>query len=140
MKKILVKQWLRVLALGVAVTLLAACGRNAVQEGTTTTVNVPTHFDITVSAAKDGQFDLDGATLTLQDLASHLRYLSDIGKPAHSILLQPGEKANIKQQHITALALICRDEHVTGYVKDEDGKLKVIAIVDESKKKDGDKN
>ncbi len=140
MQKFGLNRWLRIAVLAVVVALLAACGRNAINEGTTMSVNVPKHFDITVSAAKDGQFDLEGATLTRQDLASHLRYLVDIGKPAHSILLQPGEKQGIKQQHITGLAIVCRDEHVTGYVKDDDGNLKVIAVVDAAKKGDDDKN
>lgn len=134
MRKTGFNQWLRMTAITLAIALLAACGHNAIKQGTTTTTNVPTKFDITVSAAKDGQFDMDGATLTRQDLESHLRYLVDIGKPAHSILLQPGEKDKIKDIHIAALAIICRDDHVTGYVKDEDGNLKLIQVVDDSKK------
>lgn len=135
MRTMTIQHWLRMAAIALAIGLLAACHRGAIKEGTAMVANVPTKFDITVSAAKDGQFDLDGATLTRQDLASHLRYLVDIGKPAHSILLQPGEKNNIKQQHITALAIICRDEHVTGYVKDEDGNLKIIKVESEAAQK-----
>ena len=135
MRQMTVNHWLRTAAIALVLGLLAACHRGAVREGTAMVANVPTKFDITVSAAKDGQFDLDGATLTRQDLTSHLRYLVDIGKPAHTILLQPGEKNNIKQQHITSLAIVCRDEHVTGYVKDEDGNLKIIRVENEAAKK-----
>jgi len=136
MRNVTIRNWLRMAAIALAIGLLAACHRGAVKEGTAVVANVPTKFDITVSAAKDGQFDLDGLTLTRQDLASHLRYLVSAGTPAHSILLQPGEKEGIKQRHITGLAIVCRDEHVTGYVKDDDGNLKIISVVDDTNKND----
>jgi hypothetical protein len=47
----------------------------------------------------------------------------------HSILLTTGEKQKIKNEHVAALASICRDLKITGYVRDNDGHLKVIQIV-----------
>lgn len=123
----------RALAIVLTVALLAACGgRNDIKQGTSdiTVANAPTTFDLTVSAEKDTQFDYDGATLSREDLAGHIRYLAEIGKPVHTILLKPGEKQKIKDKHLAALAGICRDLKITGYVRDDDGRLKVIQVVE----------
>jgi len=81
------------------------------------------------AADADSQFEYQGATLTREDLAGHIRYLAETGKPVHSILLTTGEKQKIKNEHVAALASICRDLKITGYVRDNDGHLKVIQIV-----------
>ena len=106
-------------------------GRDAINKGTAdvATANSPTSFDLTVAADADNQFEYQGATLTREDLAGHIRYLAETGKPVHSILLTTGEKQKIKNEHVAALASICRDLKITGYVRDNDGHLKVIQIV-----------
>jgi hypothetical protein len=112
--------------------LLAACGgRDAINKDTSdiAAANAPTAFDLTVAADKDGQFEYEGATLTREDLAGHIRYLAETGKPVHNILLTTGEKQKIKNEHVAALASISRDLKITGYVRDNDGHLKVIQIV-----------
>jgi hypothetical protein len=114
------------------VALLAACGgRDAINKGTSdvAAANSPVAFDLTVAADADNQFEYQGASLTREDLAGHIRYLAEIGKPVHSILLTTGEKQKIKNEHVTALASICRDLKISGYVRDNDGHLKVIQIV-----------
>ncbi|MEO8802235.1 MAG: hypothetical protein ABI304_07540 [Rudaea sp.] len=122
---------LRIAAIAMMISLLAACGgRDAIKNGTTTATNVPNQFDVTLEAAKDGQFDLEGATLTRQDLGSHIRYLAEVNKPVHTMVLQRGEKQNIKDQHVTALASVCRDAKITCYVRQDDGTLKVIQVVE----------
>jgi hypothetical protein len=121
----------RILAIGVLIALLAACGgRDAIKNGTTEAGDVPASYDLSVKADKDGQFDFDGATLTVEDLRGHIRYLSEVGKPVHSILLSPGEKEKVKNIHVAALASICRDLKITAYVQDNDGKYKVIKVVE----------
>lgn len=120
------------LAIVAMVALLAACGgRDALKTGTSDipAANAPAKFDLTVAADKNGQFEFEGATLTREDLAGHIRYLSETGKPAHTILLIRGEKQKITNAHVAALAGICRDLKVNGYVRDNDGHLKVIQIV-----------
>ena len=122
---------LRIAAIAMIISLLAACGgRDAIKNGTMTATNVPNQFDVTLEAAKDGQFDLEGATLTRQDLGSHIRYLAEVNKPVHTMVLQRGEKQNIKDQHVTALASVCRDAKITCYVRQDDGTLKVIQVVE----------
>ena len=121
-----------VLAIVLLAALLAACGgRDALKTGTSDipVANAPTKFDLTVAADKNGQFEFEGATLTREDLAGHIRYLAEIGKPAHTILLIRGEKQKITNAHVAALAGICRDQKISGYVRDNDGHLKVIQIV-----------
>ena len=120
------------LIIALLLALLAACGgRDAINKGTAdvATANSPTSFDLTVAADADNQFEYQGATLTREDLAGHIRYLAETGKPVHSILLTSGEKQKIKNEHVAALASICRDLKITGYVRDNDGHLKVIQIV-----------
>jgi hypothetical protein len=121
----------RVLAIALLIALLAACGgRDAIKEGTTLEGDAPGAYDLSVKADKDGQFDFDGATLTAEDLRGHIRYLSEIGKPVHTILLTPGEKEKVKNTHVAVLAGICRDLKINAYVKDNDGRFKVIKVVE----------
>jgi hypothetical protein len=120
------------LIIALLLALLAACGgRDAINKGTAdvAAANSPMSFDLTVAADADNQFEYQGATLTREDLAGHIRYLAETGKPVHSILLTTGEKQKIKNEHVAALASICRDLKITGYVRDNDGHLKVIQIV-----------
>ena len=132
MRKSYIFRGAQALVLALFVALLAACGgRDAINNGTSdiAVANTPTTYDLTVTADADNQFDYQGATLTREDLAGHIRYLAEIGKPVHSILLTAGEKQKIKNEHVAALAGICRDLKITGYVRDNDGHLKVIQIV-----------
>jgi hypothetical protein len=131
MPRIDFRRLMRLGPLLIVLALLAACGgRNAIQEGTAEIVNVPAAFDLTIAADKDGQFDFDGATLTVEDLRGHLRYRAEVGKPVQTLLLKPGEKQKINNNHIAGLAGICRDLHIEGYVQDNDGRLKRIKVVD----------
>jgi hypothetical protein len=121
---------LRIAAIALLIAVLAACGRNDIKNGTVDADNVPATYDLSVKADKDGQFDFDGATLTAEDLRGHIRYLNETGKPVHAILLTRGEKEKIKNTHVAALASISRDLKITAYVTDNDGKTKVIKIVE----------
>ena len=125
----------RLLAVALLGVALAACGgRDEIKKGTSDIAasNAPTTFDLTVAAEKDNQFDLDGATLTGEDLRGHIRYRNEPGhQPVHTILLKTGEKEKIKNTHVAALASIARDLKLEAYVRDNDGHLKVIQIVDD---------
>jgi len=130
-----VSRCIRLLALALLGLTLAACGgRDATKKGTADVAasNAPTTFDLTIAADKDGQFDLDGATLTAEDLRGHIRYRSEPGhQPVHTVLLKTGEKEKIKNPHVAALASIARDLKLEAYVRDNDGHLKVIQITDD---------
>jgi hypothetical protein len=122
---------LRIAAIALFIAVLAACGRNDIKNGTKDIDSPPVSYDLSVKADKDGQFDFDGATLTPEDLRGHIRYLAETGKPVHAILLTRGEKEKVKNTHVAALASISRDLKITAYVTDNDGKTKVITIVDD---------
>jgi hypothetical protein len=132
MRKSSIIRGARALVVALLFALLAACGgRDAINKGTSDLAgNGPATYDLTVAADKDGQFEYQGATLTREDLSGHIRYLAEIGKPVHSLLLTTGEKQKITNAHVAALAGICRDLKITGYVRDNDGNLKVIRIVE----------
>ena len=119
--------------LAFALAALAACaGRDDIKHGTAEVASVPTQYDLVVRADKDGQFDLEGATLTAEDLRSHIRYRNEPGnQPVHTLLLKTGEKEKIKKEHILALAGIARDLKIQAFVEDNDGHLKLITINDE---------
>jgi hypothetical protein len=123
---------LRTAILALLVAVLAACGgKDEIKHGTTDVTSVPSQFDLTIRADKDGQFDLEGATLTAEDLRSHIRYRNEPGNvPVHTLLLKRGEKEKIANTHVAVLASIARDLKITAYVEDNDGRLKIIQVVE----------
>jgi hypothetical protein len=122
---------LKVVALALLIGAIAACGRDEIKKGTADVANVPAQYDLSVRADKDGTFDLEGATLTAEDLRSHIRYRNEPGNvPVHTMLLKPGEKEKIKNTHVSALAGIARDLKITAYVEDNDGRLKIVQVVE----------
>ena len=135
MSRINASRWSKPVSLALLAVALAACGgRDEIKKGTSDIAasNAPVTFDLTVAADKDNQFDLDGATLTAEDLRGHIRYRNEPGhQPVHTILLKTGEKEKIKNTHVAALAGIARDLKIEAYVRDNDGHLKVIQIADD---------
>jgi hypothetical protein len=131
MSNISLSKFVKTLALALALAALAACGgRNEIKGGTAEVVNVPSQYDLVLAADKDGQFDLDGATLAPEDVRGHIRYLNEVNKPVRTVLLKAGEKQKIRNQHIAELAGMARDLKIEAYVQDDDGKLKVIKVVE----------
>lgn len=129
MRKVYFSAIYRTLLLVLLLAGVAACNRDEIKGGTTEAASVPTQYDLMLRADKDGQFDLEGATLTAEDLRSHLRYRNEPGnQPVHTLLLKPGEKEKIKNTHVAALAGIARDLKIVAYVEDNDGRLKVIQV------------
>ena len=124
----------RLMLLALALAMLAACGRDSIKEGTAEPTVSPKQYDLVVLADKDGQFDLDGATLDTQTLRDHIRYRNDTGSPVRTILLKRGEKQKVTNVQVAGLAGIARDLKAEAYVLDNDDRLKVIQIADEGKK------
>src|SRR5690348_5016927 len=120
----LASRLLGVSMLGLMLALSGCYGR--VRSGGETTVNVPAHYDMVLEAAKDGQFILDGATLSPDDLAGHFRYLSDQKQLPKSVLLKDGPDVNIKNAQLENFASLQLSFHFTGYVEHK-GKLQVLS-------------
>ncbi len=131
-------RWDKFLKLALLALLLAgvaACGRDNIKEGATSEPAVsPAQYDLTVLADKDGQFELEGATVDVQTLRDHIRYRNENGQPVRTILLKRGEKQKVTNQHVAGLAGIARDLKAEAYVYDNDERLKLIQIADDGKK------
>ena len=131
MAKVYFSSIVRAALLALLIVGAVACSRDEIKQGTAEASNAPAQYDLVLRADKDGQFDLEGATLTAEDLRSHIRYRNEPGNQAvHTLLLKPGEKEKIKNTHVAALASIARDLKIVAYVEDNDGRLKVIQVVE----------
>jgi len=113
-----------------ALTLALAGCYGRVRSGGESVVNVPQQYDMTLEAAKDGQFVLDGATLTFDDLGGHFRYLADQKQLPKTVLLKDGPDANVKNIHLEYFAGLQLSFHFTGYVEHK-GKLQLLSAVED---------
>lgn len=112
-----------------ALVLLSGCyGR--VRGGGATVANVPQQYDMTLQASKDGQFLLDGATLTLDDLGGHFRYLSDQKQLPKTVLLEDGPDAKVKDAQLEYFAGLQLTFHFTGYIERK-GQLQLLSAVED---------
>ena len=125
---------LKIALLALLLAALAACGRDNIKEGTSEPTVSPTQYDLTVLADKDGQFDLDSATVDTQTLRDHIRFRNETGQPVRTILLKRGEKQKVTNAQVAGLAGIARDLKVEASVLDNDDRLKLIQIADDGKK------
>ena len=107
-----------------AALLLAGCNGN-VRSGAPVTANVPQHFDMTLETYKNGQFLLDGALLSPEDLASHFRYLDEQKKLPKTVLLKPSRVSGVKDTQLRWFAGLQVTFGFKGYAE-LDGKLTVV--------------
>lgn len=114
--------------LAVFAAVLAACGGTSELKHSSTVANVPTQYDLSLMADKDGQFEFDSATIDKETVRGHIRYLNESGHPVHAVFLKRGEKQKVTNPHILALTSIARDLKFDLYVEDNDGKLAIVKI------------
>ena len=114
----------------IALTLVLAGCYGRVHSGGESVVDVPQQYDMTLEAAKDGQFILDGATLSLDDLGGHFRYLADQKQLPKTVLLKDGPDANVKDAQLEYFAGLQLTFHFTGYVEHK-GKLQLLSAVED---------
>ena len=107
-----------------AALLLAGCNGN-VRSGAPVTANVPQHFDMTLETYKNGQFLLDGALLSPEDLASHFRYLDEQKKLPKTVLLKPSRESGVKDTQLRWFAGLQVTFGFTGYAE-LGGKLTLV--------------
>jgi hypothetical protein len=108
----------RLLGVSMLALMLALSGcYGRVRGGGETTVNVPTHYDMVLEAAKDGQFVLDGATLSPDDLGGHFRYLKDQKELPKTVLLKDGPDQKVKNNQLEYFASLQLSFNFTGYVE-----------------------
>ena len=104
--------------------LLAGCNGN-VRSGGPVAANVPLHYDMTLEAYKNGQFLLDGALLSPEDLASHFRYLDEQKKLPKTVLLKPSSESGVKDTQLRWFAGLQVTFGFKGYAE-LDGKLTLV--------------
>ncbi len=112
--------------LALATLLLAACWGGRTKPDAVKSADVPSAFDVTLIAAKDSQFDYDGAPLTEEDLRSALRYRQEESLPIATVLLKRGEKEKIKKEHIISLARVAYQMHFKAFMEEKDGQISQI--------------
>lgn len=119
----------RLLGASLFALMLALSGcYGRVRSGGQTVTNVPQHYDMTLEAAKDGQFILDGATLSADDLGGHFRYLKDQKQLPKTVLLKDGPDADVKNPQLEYFASLQLSFGFTGYVEHK-GKLQLMTAV-----------
>ena len=116
----------------IALTLVLAGCYGRVHSGGESVVDVPQQYDMTLEAAKDGQFILDGATLNFDDLGGHFRYLADQKQLPKTVLLKDGPDADVKNIQLEYFAGLQLSFHFTGYVQHDD-KLQLLSAVEDKK-------
>ena len=103
-----------------ACALLSACAGSA-RPDTMAAPDVPARFDMTVLADKDGQFDLDGATLDGESLRGHLNYRKEQGQGVATLLLKRGEKQEVTDRHIAEIYKVHAALGIRTFVQEKDG-------------------
>lgn len=109
------------LALLASVVLAACGGGKANRPDTLKATDIPPAFDMTLVADKDGQYELEGATLSEQEVKDNLRYRKDTNTLPKTILLKRGEKQKASDRHIAGVARIGLELHVRTFLQEKDG-------------------
>ena len=104
-----------------AALVVAACGGRS-RPDTVAAPDVPGAYDLTVRADKDGQFDMNGATLSEEDLKGALRYRRDTNDAVKTLLLTRGEKQKVTDAHIAGIARIGLELRIRTFLREKDGK------------------
>jgi len=111
--------------LAILAAMLVACGGRNARKDVVRAADVPTTFDVTILAEKDGQFDYNEVPFVAQDLRSALNYRKEQGLPMDTLLLKRGEKQSVKDGHVVAIARLSVDLKFKAYVE-EDGEINEI--------------
>lgn len=126
MRSLMIGSPLKLAALALATLMLAACFGGRTKHDVVQSADVPASFDVKLIAAKDNQFDYDGAPLTEEDLKSALRYRQEESLPIATVILKRGEKEKIKKEHIISLARVAYQLHFKAYMEEKDGQISQI--------------
>ena len=108
------------LLLAVFTLLVGACAKGMKSDATLAPVNLPASYDVTLTAAKEFQFDYQDVPLTAESLRAALNYRKDQKLPMSTVLLIRGEKQKITDRHIGALAQISVALGFTAYIQEDD--------------------
>ncbi|UXI69549.1 hypothetical protein [Tahibacter amnicola] len=108
-----------ILASAAALALSACSGRTRPTD--VAAPDVPSTFDVVLKADKDGQYDMDGATLSEEDVKGNLRFRRDTNNPAKTVLLKRAEKQKVSDRHVAGLARIGFELKVRTFLQEKEG-------------------
>lgn len=109
------------IALMLVVLLVGGCFKQTRPGEEFSKADIPAAFDVTITAAKDGQYEYNEVPLTSVDLKDALRYRKDQAQPLATVLLQRGEKQRVTDSYISTIARLSVDLGFRAFIKDKEG-------------------
>ena len=109
------------LVLLLALLLIGGCFKQTRPGEEFSTADIPSSFDVTITAAKDGQFEYNDVPLTSVDLKDAMRYRKDQLQPLSTVLLQRGEKQRVTDSYIATIARLSHELGFRAFIKDKEG-------------------
>lgn len=108
-------------ALVLALLLVGGCFKRTRPGEEFSNADIPASFDVTITAAKDGQFEYNDTPLTSVDLKDAMRYRKDQAQPLSTVLLQRGEKQRLSDSYIATIARLSHELGFRAFIKDKEG-------------------
>ena len=109
------------IALLLAVLLVGGCFKKTRPGEEFSSADIPASFDVTITAAKDNQYEYNDAPLTSVDLKDALSYRKDQSLPLATVLLQRGEKQRLSDSYIATIARLSFELGFRAFIKDKEG-------------------
>ncbi len=109
------------IALLLAVLLVGGCFKKTRPGEEFSNADIPASFDVTITAAKDGQYEYNDVPMTSVDLTDAMRYRKDQAQPLSTVLLQRGEKQRVTDTYIATIARLSHELGFRAFIKDKEG-------------------
>lgn len=111
----------QLIALFLAVVLVGGCFKQTRPGEELSSADIPASFDVTITAAKDGQYEYNDVPMTSVDLKDAMRYRKDQAQPLATVLLQRGEKQRVTDSYISTIARLSHELGFRAFIKDKEG-------------------
>ncbi len=108
-------------ALVLALLLVGGCFKRTRPGEEFSKADIPTTFDVTITAAKDGLYEYNDVPLTSVDLKDAMRYRKDQAEPLATVLMQRGEKQRVTDSYISTIARLSHELGFRAFIKDKEG-------------------
>ncbi|MEO6076737.1 MAG: hypothetical protein ABIP56_08015 [Dokdonella sp.] len=108
-------------ALVLALLLVGGCFKRTRPGEEFSKADIPTTFDVTITAAKDGLYEYNDVPLTSVDLKDAMRYRKDQAQPLATVLMQRGEKQRVTDSYISTIARLSHELGFRAFIKDKEG-------------------
>ncbi|MFZ2236721.1 MAG: hypothetical protein WBP11_15560 [Dokdonella sp.] len=109
------------IALFLAILLVGGCFKQTRPGEEFSNADIPASFDVTITAAKDNQYEYNDVPLTSVDLKDAMRYRKDQAQPLSTVLLQRGEKQRLTDSYIATIARLSHELGFRAFIKDKEG-------------------